>query len=191
MTTEAHEARVTALRRCADKRRKVEKSAVALLHSQGVGDPDIARMFGVSLQAVRAVRQALGLPRHECRKWPQESRDQRRAMLLEERERWGKLAASYGLPADLHLTQLRILVLLTSGPKDSAELDRIIGVRVSRSRMWKLADRCLAGRTYLQDLLRRGLVFNYRQPQVGRCSKPYVYSLTAEAMAMMSRPATS
>lgn len=191
----------------------VDPARVRRLWEQGLTDPQIARRLGVNSWNVRACRRRLGIVSKYATKLGQPHSPATRAKLsaglkcrLEaagvrslcqlgeeprnKRQR-RELARRYGLPEDLYLAQVQILLALADGPKTLAELVAATG-RGSRKHRYDHAFhyRKAPGSCYLSDLARRGLILRARTCRGkghGSGAGPGLYLLTPLAMDLMTR----
>ena len=149
-------------------------------YRRGWSDPEIAAEIGFTAEMVSRHRRNLGLP-PSCRGGiggaPADapvSPWHRRAM---------EFAASYNLPADLSTTQVRIVLLLATGPKTKRELVAGLGLK------WDGRDRgCHNLRnsrgSLLMALAKRGLVLPLRRYTATQL--PTLYALTARTLHLLA-----
>ncbi len=177
-------ARAAFLKSNAITRRKVDRSQLPALVAAGKTDPQIAALFGSTLQAVRVARIDLGLPRNEGRHQTPGSYRGIIRMHKSAREDAAKLASSYGLPTDLHPRQVAVMILLANGPSTKPELYSLLGGKDFR--LWSWRSNHLPSGCYLADLCERGLTTFIRRFRKGRGEHPRLYMLTPAAMDMLS-----
>ncbi len=178
-----------------------------------VSDPEIARRLGCDPTVVCRMRRKLGLKSWYGTRYhgvaSPATRDKARSVVrarlaaagvtnlsqLSHEPRGTKarrqLASRYGLPADLHKMETRIVVALANGPLDLGQLLDVLG-----KRRWRSPDlirafsyRKVAGGNYIVSLIRRGFVVRVRTTRglgAGSGQGPGVYLLTPFAMNMLS-----
>lgn len=152
---------------------KVDPGRLRELHAAGRTDAEIMAALGLARVTVRKWRGRLGLPAHGQGGAPARARKATR--LCEQLSRLGvphlraanphdhaaaaaRLAAGYGLPADLFPAQVRILLALAGGPAATGALADAAGRGPNRNPHHRFNYRACPGRNYLTDLCRRGLV---------------------------------
>jgi hypothetical protein len=174
------------------------------LHAAGLCDNEIVPILGGDRPWLNAHRRRLGLPSN---KNSQRYRDRMRKQLGDQLERAGvttfaelrhrktrQLNRQYGLPEDLALRELQIVLVLAGGPKTKSQICAVLGLSWQPGRAGQKS--LHSGRTsnsYLGDLARRGLIVRVRLPGTGgkgpsvQGVEQNVYMLTAQAMDLLAK----
>jgi hypothetical protein len=174
------------------------------LHAQGWTDVMIAPVLGFCSESIRQWRKRLGLPsnghghiaqRNICKAWREALARKGAQSLGELRSRsYSRFAADHGLPTDLKLRQVQIVLLLARRGRSYGflgltrqEICRFLGMPYRGHNKALYGD--VKGGSYLGDLRRRDLVI-YRpggKGHGGRGQAPGRYTVTDEACEMLGR----
>jgi hypothetical protein len=174
------------------------------LHGQGYTDARIAKALADYFpgrndrERVTAIRRRLNLPKN---------RPDTRAGVANQLKTLGvsspamlrvlahrRVAERYGLPADLRLRQVQIILALVQGPKTKPELAAELGITAwvcNRPRANSTRPDPGHTGTYLSDLCERGLVAWVPLPRSPGCTGPHRrYALTPLALSLLSQTET-
>jgi hypothetical protein len=171
---------------------KICEATVRDLVARKKTDRQIAALIGASRAGVFRCRARLNLPAgYDPADPPEHVRQARLRVyrLLSERGHRKQQAARaslcrrYGLPAELMLSEMKIVMALVDGPATLAEVNRRCGWRADK----KL---CGSRRNWMGKLIAHGLVASIpRHNPAGRGRLPNLYTLTLKALELLSQGA--